>query len=333
MFRSAEKFIVLAGGLWLFTSPLLFSQERSFWEPTDSFHHRRFWISAGTGAGMYTGTMIGLHYAWYANVERRSFHTFDDWSEWQNIDKYGHIITAYHESRWITQGALWTGIPHRQAVWLGTGTAFLLQGSIEMLDAFAAKWGFSWWDMAANTAGCAIFAAQELSWRDQRISIKISSAFPHYDDTPFPSADGMHFTSLKKRAEALFGIHPAERFLKDYNAQTYWLSVNPSSFLTQRPDWLPPWLNIAAGLRGHNMYAGYGYAWTDEETGAVFELDPVQYPRRMRYFLSLDVDFTRLPVRHPFWKSVCHAFNFIKVPFPTLEWQSNGQIRGHWLYF
>jgi hypothetical protein len=333
MFKCPLQGLFLTLGMWLCSSLQLVGQSEGFWEPAERFHPQRFWISAGTGTGLYAGAMLGLHYAWYAQVERTGFHTFNDWGEWQHIDKYGHILTAYHESRWITQGARWTGLSRPRAIWLGTGTAFVLQGSIELLDAYAAEWGFSWWDMAANTIGCVLFAGQEFGWGEQRILLKLSSAFPRYPETVITSEDGRYQTTLRHRAEDLFGTHPAERFLKDYNAQTYWLSLNPASFMQDRPAWLPAWLNVAMGLRGEHMYAGYGYSWTDADTGARFNVDPEVYPRRMRYFLSLDIDLTRLPVRHPFLRTVCHAFNFIKVPFPALEWRPGGPLQGHWMYF
>jgi hypothetical protein len=306
---------------------------QSFWAPADSFDARRFVISAGAGAGLYAGTMTGLAVIWYAETERSGFHTFNDWGEWRNMDKWGHIITAYQESRWITQGARWTGMDRRQAIWLGAGTAFLLQGSIELLDAYSAKWGFSWYDLGANTAGCLLFAGQEWLWQEQRLGIKVSIARPAYPEEPWPDTEGMAVNSPAARARQLFGRQDLSRLVKDYNAQTYWLTIRPAAFLSQSPPWLPQWLNLALGVRGDNLYGGFGNQWTDEATGLLYRLDPQAYPRRSRYFLSLDAAFSRIPVRSPFWRSVLHALDFVKLPFPALELRSDGMLRGHWLYF
>ncbi len=311
----------------------LFSQHISFFTPADTLDKHRFWISAGGGTLAYTGVMAGLVQAWYADTKRTPFHTFDDWGEWQQMDKYGHVITAYQESRWLTQGARWTGMNRRRALWLGTGSAFLLQSSVEILDGFSAKWGFSWWDMAFNTAGCGLFAAQDILWNEQRISIKTSSFPVRYPEDVITSSDGLFQTTLSERAQQLYGNNWATQYLKDYNARTFWLSVNPASFCPQKPDWLPAWINVAVGVGAENMFEGYGYSWEDDKSGAHYHRDQNAYPRRSSVYLSWDVDLTRIHVRHPFWRSVLHGLNFIKIPGPALEFRSDGLFKGHWMYF
>lgn len=305
---------------------------QTFFEPAERFDPKRFWISAGSGAAIYAGAMTGLALIWYAETERSGFHTFNDRNEWRNMDKWGHVITAYQESRWITQGARWTGMDRRRSIWIGTGTAFLLQGSIEMLDAYSAKWGFSWYDMAANTSGCLLFAGQEWLWQEQRLGIKVSFGAPRYSAEPIASTDGLYASSLRRRAEDLFGRQALARMVKDYNAQTYWLTITPAAFL-HGSDWLPDWLSLALGVRGDNMYGGFENMWTDPVTGAAYALDSGVFPRRSRYFISLDLALSRIPMRHPFWRSVLHAMDFIKIPFPALELRSDGHWRGHWIYF
>ena len=56
---------------------------------------------------------------------------------------------------------------------------------------------------------------------------------------------------LEQRANDLFGESLPERMLKDYNAQTYWLSANLKSFLKHTN--LPAWLNVAAGYGADGM--------------------------------------------------------------------------------
>lgn len=331
----ALRFMCLGG--WLLSFALGFlpfgGATQTFFEPAERFDNKRFWISAGAGMAIYAGAMTGLAVIWYAETERSGFHTFNDWREWRNMDKWGHVITAYQESRWISQGARWTGLDRNRAIWIGTGTAFLLQGSIELLDAYSAKWGFSWYDMGANTAGCLLFAGQEWLWQEQRLGIKVSFGAPRYPGDPLQSAEGLHTSSLQARAADLFGRHALTRMVKDYNAQTYWLTVTPSAFLAAGPKWLPDWLSLALGVRGDNLYGGFANTWTEAATGATYALDAGAFPRRSRYFLSLDLALSRLPVRHPFWRTVFHAMDFVKIPFPTLELRSDGHWRGHWIYF
>jgi len=55
--------------------------------------------------------------------------------------------------------------------------------------------------------------------------------------------------------------------------------------------------------------------------------------RYRQYFLSLDIDWSKIPTKSKFMKAVFEGLNFIKIPFPTLEYNSLGQFKGHWLYF
>ncbi len=98
------------------------------------------------------------------------------------------------------------------------------QSVIELLDAHSENWGWSWSDMAANTLGVAVMMSQELAWNEQRFQLKFSSFPVRYTDPV-----------LKARAIDQFGHTWAERTLKDYNSQTYWLSLNPQKRDARKP--------------------------------------------------------------------------------------------------
>ena len=98
---------------------------------------------ASTGAIIYGGTVIGLNEAWYKGFDRTSFHFFNDRGEWNNMDKMGHLFTSYFETELSFRGSRWTGMEENQAIWLATGLGILFQGTIEMFDAYSARWGFS----------------------------------------------------------------------------------------------------------------------------------------------------------------------------------------------
>lgn len=320
-----------AAALVSFSLPLC--SQSPFLIPAESLDRHRLGVSLSAGAGLYGVTMVGLYHAWYAESGLGRFHTFDDWNEWRNMDKLGHIRTAYHESAWLTQGALWTGLDRRKALWVGTGTAFVLQTGIEVLDGFADKWGFSWTDMAANTIGCLVYAGQELSWGEQRALIKMTAWPARYGEEPLFDAGGNPAGTTSDRAAALYGRTWGHRLLKDYNGKTMWLSVNAAAFLSERPDWLPPWLNLAMGVRANNLLGGFSNRWTHLETGREVAPPVGTYPRSTSYFLSLDADLTRIRVRNPYLKTLLFGLNLIKVPFPALELRSDGHLTAHWLYF
>lgn len=327
LFRS----LLICTSIWIWWQPLY--GQSHFLTPADSLHRLRLGVSITSGCVLYGGTMAGLYQVWYAESGLGRFHAFDDWNEWRNMDKLGHIRTAYHEAAWLTQGALWTGLDRRRALWLGTGTAFALQAGIEVLDGFADKWGFSWSDMIANTAGCTLYAGQELVWGEQRILAKLSFRPARYGREPLFDTQGSPAGTAADRAAALYGRTWGHRLLKDYNGKTMWLSLNASSFLSEKPAWLPPWLNLAIGVRANNLLGGFSNRWINPDTGLPVVPPQGLYPRSTSYFLSLDADLRRIRTGNPFLKTILFGLNLIKVPFPALEIRSDGQLSAHWLHF
>ena len=288
-------------------------------------------LSAGIGLS-YSAATVGLWQAWYANYPRGRFRFFNDWAEWRQMDKAGHAFSTYFESLWTGQLYHWAGMPQKKAAWIGFGGGMLFQTTLEVLDGFSTQWGFSWWDKAFNVAGGGLYLGQELGWGEQRIGMKLSVHRPRYSTAPIYALDGSGAsTSLKERGGDLYGTSFAELFFKEYNGQTIWLTVNPASFCQERPQWLPPWLNLAFGYGIENVFGGRSNTWTDAQ-GLMFSA-PAAYPRYSQFFFSLDLDWRRLPFKHPFLRFVFAALNIIKLPFPTLEYNSLGQWRFRPLYF
>lgn len=322
----SSLFVFLFLPFFVVSQPTL---KRHFLEPADTLDKTRFWFSVGGGAALYGGASIGLYEAWYKGFELTSFHSFDDWREWRKMDKAGHLFTTNMESRLVFQGAKWTGMNRRSAMWTGVGAGMLLQTTIEVMDGFSAEWGFSWSDMGFNALGAGMFLAQEMAWQDQRIIVKASYTEPQYPDFPIIGSDGTSSTTLRQRATSLYGISFAERFLKGYNGLTIWASANPAAFFSpeKRPSWLPAWLNVAVGYGAENMFGGKENRW--EENGVEFRLDDTVLPRYSQYYLSLDVDFTRIKTKSRLLKTLFHTINWIKVPAPAMELTSTGRLKFH----
>ncbi|MFQ5448289.1 MAG: DUF2279 domain-containing protein [Saprospiraceae bacterium] len=293
-----------------------------------TFHKQRFWVSAGAGITVYGGVSAGLWKAWYKNFPRTRFHTFNDWNEWMGVDKAGHLFSAYMASNYSFQGANWTGMPRRRAMWTAIGIGMGIQTTIEVMDGFSEKWGFSWGDMAFNALGAGVFATQELLWQEQRIVFKSSGQRPAYSSEPVFSDNGERTTTLKDRAVQLYGTSPFEAFIKDYNALTTWGSVNISSFIKKRNSRFPRWLNLAVGYGAGNIYGGEDNTWTTED-GIIFTLDEMAYPRYRRFYLSPDIDWTRIPSRHRWVKFTLGLLNWVKIPAPVLELNTLGNVHFH----
>jgi len=273
------------------------------------------WILGGVQAGFWGGTFYALNNAWYANYPRSTFHFYNDWKEWQQMDKAGHAWSSYQISNHTSKIWQWAGMEKKKAVIIGGVSGMAYLSIIEILDGYSDKWGFSIPDIMANTAGAGIYAAQELGWNEQRITIKLSYS-------PY------HYGTLSNRANELFGSGDAEKVLKDYNGQTYWASVNIKSFF---PDsHFPSWFNIALGYGAMTMLGGYENTWT---TASGMTINRTDIPRYKRLLLSADIDLTRIKTKNKTLKTVFSLVNVLKIPAPTVEWNGMGKLRFHPLFF
>jgi hypothetical protein len=217
----------------------------------------------------------------------------------------------------------------KAAVWTGAGTAMLFQTTVEIMDGFSREWGFSWYDMAFNAIGAGSFLFQQLHWGEQRIVFKFSANYVDYDPTFFGPVEGdaTQRSSRKLRANDLFGSGSLPRMIKDYNGQTYWASLNIASFIKDRTGF-PGWLNIAAGYGATNMYGAHDNTW--EENDATFYIED---PRLHSFYLSTDIDLRKIKSKSAVVRTILDILNLIKIPLPTLEFRSDGQINWHWVYF
>ncbi len=272
---------------------------------SDSIDNKRLtWVLAGGGATYALG-MAGLSATWYSDQSTRSFHFFDDLAQWKQMDKLGHIYSAYHISFAAAGTFRWAGMDNRKAAIWGAATSGIMMLPVEVLDGFSEDYGFSWSDLAANSLGAGIFLAQELAWGEARIQPKLSFQRTGYaSQRPGTLGDGLH-----------------EEWLKDYNGQTYWFSANPY-LLSNRKSILPKWLNISIGYGAADMIYG-----RDQENIAA-GLDPYR-----RYFLSVDVDFRAFKGQNNFLNTLLDALNLIKIPAPTLEYNRKDGLKGYGLYF
>ncbi|HMG14513.1 MAG TPA: DUF2279 domain-containing protein, partial [Saprospiraceae bacterium] len=266
---------------------------------------------------------------WYKQYPREAFHFFNDSKEWLGMDKAGHLVSSYAECRYLYEGAKWTGMKENTAVWTGVGVASAFHLSVEVLDGFSSKWGFSISDVGANLMGVGLFAAQQWGWKEQRILAKWSNMPQPYSDSPILSNEGSSTSSLAKRAKDLFGTSYPESFFKDYNATTAWLSFNLRSFFPTSK--IPAWLNIAVGYGTQNLYGGYTNTWTEGE--ASYSLNTIDYPRYHQYYLSFDIDTSKIKVKSHFLKTILDMVNFIKIPAPGIEFNSLGKVQFHALNY
>lgn len=277
-----------------------------FLKPSDTLNQKRqktVYITQGSLAAI---SLIGLNQLWYKDYDKSSFHTIDDTNEWLQMDKFGHTFSAYHLSRIGAETMAWSGADQKSQLLYGAGLGFAFLTTVEVFDGFSKEWGFSWSDIAANTLGTGLYIGQELLWKEQRIQLKYS----------------FHQTKYADMRPSKLGENVLEQMLKDYNGQTYWLSANISSFVKSKH--LPKWLNLAFGFGATGMLTG-----ENESLDGMF---PDQN-RRRQYYLSLDVDLTKIQTQSHVLKALFSVINTLKVPAPTLEVNSDGKLKFHTIFY
>jgi len=292
--------------LWVVCRPSLAQENTSRADSLENQPNRkRLRLLTIGGSATYGVALLGLNQLWYANNPRSSFRFFNDNAEWQRVDKAGHLYTAFHLSRLGTEAFRWTGMPAKKAAVWGSLTGVILLTPIEILDGFSAAYGASWGDEVANISGSALFLGQYLLWDEIRVTPKFS----------------FHRSGLAPLRPNTLGNGLQEEFLKDYNGQTYWLSINLGSFM-RKENRLPRWLNVAIGYGGQDMI----YARREQNLAN-------GYDAYRQFYLSLDLSTARIKTRSKAVKALLFALDAIKIPAPTLEWNPRSGWKFHPLYF
>lgn len=298
--------------IWIFISQLVVIQ--SFAQTQDNFPDslikKRFIPITAAAATWYTGSIIFLSQTWYKEQQKTSFHFFNDNDEWLGMDKMGHSITSYYEGMYGYRMLRWSGVKEKKAVWFGGTWGFIMQLPIEIFDGFSPEYGASWGDIGANTFGTALFISQQLAWQEQKVMMKFSFMPTKYDE-------------LKPN---LLGSNLAENVVKDYNGQTYWLSTNIRHIIPSQK--IPRWLNVAFGYGGDGMLRGTYHDQINDQNPFIRN-----FQRSRQYYLSFDVDLTKIKTKNKFVNTFCTAIAMVKIPSPTVEFHERQGFKFHFLYF
>ncbi len=265
-------------------------------------------VVVGTAA-FYTVTLLLLRKQWYK--KKMPFHTFNDNREWLQMDKVGHVATAYCMSRGGYELMRWSGVDERASILTGGLLALLFQTTLEVYDGHAEGWGFSKGDVVANVAGTALFMGQQFGAGQQVVSLKY----------------GFRKTIFPPYRPNLLGKTTGQQMLKDYNGQQYWLSVNLASALPVGPDF-PRWLNLDVGYSGSGMTGGHENPPMVDENGK-----SLTFNRFRQFFLSPDVDLSRINQPDPLhplpWQRFVGTVQFFKIAAPSLEYNRVNGLRFH----
>ncbi len=278
---------------------------------------RRTRIMAITQVSIYAGLMAGLYKTWYSKYPQSSFHSFNDWSEWKGMDKIGHTYSAYAQSKAAMELWRWTGIDRKKRIWYGGLAGVAYQTVIETLDGFSAEWGWSWGDISANIAGSALVIGQELAWDEQRVQLKWSFHRKKYNDP-----------ALTARSDELFGATTAERILKDYNGQTYWVSTTLKPFFPTSK--MPDWLQVSIGTGAEGLFGGRENIARDKDGTVTFYRPEIK--RYRQWYLAPDINLSKIKTNKKGIRIALDILNILKFPTPSLEY-SNGGLKMNWFHF
>lgn len=137
-------------------------------------------VGLGMIAGLYGVVYTWTYFAWYKNrattedIVWNSEGLFGPDTYAGGSDKLGHMWGNYIISRWtanVLATGGWEPLP-RTLISTSTTTAFFTM--IELKDGYHKGFGFSWWDIAFNTAGNALAAGMILVPRlDEMFDFKV----------------------------------------------------------------------------------------------------------------------------------------------------------------
>ncbi|HRW91177.1 MAG TPA: hypothetical protein P5027_14600, partial [Flavobacteriales bacterium] len=106
---------VLTGLLILWLVPMAACGQDAEEEPHPG---RLVAVAAGAGVAI-TGPLVALDQAWFEQYEQVPFQTFNDGDEWYQMDKAGHVWSAYTLGRYGKGLLDWCGTSEGVSRWVG----------------------------------------------------------------------------------------------------------------------------------------------------------------------------------------------------------------------
>jgi uncharacterized protein YfiM (DUF2279 family) len=263
----------------------------------------------GAFALTYTSGFVYANNNYYPDSNRVPFYFTNDNSGFLQVDKFQHAFGSYVESYLGYRYLRYNGVNKNTALIFGGTLGFFVQTPKEIIDGYYEGTGFSWGDALGNLAGSFFMIGQELLFNEQVIRYKFSFWRSPYAD----------------QANGLLGRNYFHSYSLDYNGHTYWFSLNANRFLLKTK--LPDWVSISLGYSANGMFGPFNNL--DSYNGV-----PIPETERYRqYLISLDIDWPKIKTNSKFLKFIFNGLVFIKIPFPAIELNSKGQIKGYLLYF
>ena len=279
----------------------------AFLKPSDSLNKSRVKTVVISESVLASSVLLGLNQLWYKDFQKSDFHFVNDNAEWLQMDKIGHFYSCYHLGRLGAESLKWSGANQKAQLIYGATLGLAFMSIVEVFDGKSSQWGFSVGDMAANILGTGFYVSQDLLWKEQRIVPKFS----------------FHQTVYAAARPNVLGNGFKEQIIKDYNGQTYWLSANVHSFF--KTSKIPTFINLAIGYGAEGMITA-----NDSFINTIFLPEK---SRTRQFYVSFDVDLTKIKTKSPTLKILFSLFNTIKIPAPAFEINGRGETKFHYFYF
>ncbi|HEV8515446.1 MAG TPA: hypothetical protein VGQ59_19315 [Cyclobacteriaceae bacterium] len=260
---------------------------------------------------IYLISLLWLSSVWYNTYT--GFHFFDDLFEWEYMDKLGHFFSSFHLGLFFYKifgnpNSLNQSIQKKWFCFSG----FVLLLPIEILDGFSLNYGASPADLLANGLG-GLFCYCHVTYK------VLSDTLPKFS---------FHTTALNIIRPELLGCNIFQQAIKDYNGQTYWLSLDVNKVLNAKI--LPSWLMLTIGYGADGLLGGHDTEW-ENKNGETKDYSTVA--RTKRFFISIDINANSLREKNKLLNYLLAPFALLKFPAPALEINFERGIVFHPIYF
>jgi Predicted periplasmic lipoprotein (DUF2279) len=247
-------------------------------------------VRAGVGGAFVAGNAYLWHFfkkAWWSGEKAPHFFFRSDWDQdFRDQDKFGHMFGGYHLTRLGHDALKYACVSEKKAQITSAAYAEFFQLQIEVFDGHYKKYGFSYADVLANTAGMVFAVAQE-----KHPSLRAIKPTMSYHQT----------AALRNRANYATELRPS----LDYSGQTYWFSTDVNALLPD--DYKRYWPSAVRLSVGHSI------------TDWVRSTDGAELRAKRRLLLSLDLDPEKLPGNNHIWMEIKHQLSYYHFPAPALQ--------------
>ena len=246
-------------------------------------------VRTGVGTAFVAGNAYLWHYfkkAWWSGEKAPHLFFHADWDQnFRDQDKFGHMYGGYHLTRVGHDALKYACISENKAQLISAAYAEFFQLQIEVFDGHYKKYGFSYADVLANTAGMVFSVAQDR--HPLLMAIKPTISY--------------HQTDALKNNRNSTELRPS----LDYAGQTYWLSTDVNALLpADKKQYWPAAVRLSVG---HSV------------TDWISPVDGHSIRGKRKILLSLDLDPEKLPGENHLWKQVKHQLSYFHFPAPALQ--------------